>query len=29
MFDTVRDVVAVPSYCNAAPNHWTARPPAV
>jgi hypothetical protein len=29
MFDTVRDVVAVPSYCLAAPGAWAARPPAV
>ena len=29
MFDTVRDVVVVPSYCSAAPDYWTARPPAV
>lgn len=29
MFDTVRDAVAIPSYCRGAPNYWTARPPAV
>jgi hypothetical protein len=29
MFDTVRDAVAVPSYCLASPNGWSGRPPAV
>jgi fructose 5-dehydrogenase small subunit len=29
MFDTVRDAVAVPSYCLASPTGWSGRPPAV
>jgi hypothetical protein len=27
MFDLYRDVVTVPSYCLAAPEYWTSRPP--
>jgi len=27
MFDTVGDVLAVPSYCRAAPGYWTSKPP--
>ena len=27
MFDTVGDVLAVPSYCRAAPGYWTMKPP--
>ncbi len=27
MFDTVGDVLVVPSYCRAAPGYWTTRPP--
>jgi hypothetical protein len=29
MFDPVRDVVVVPSYCRAAPGYWVAKPPQV
>jgi hypothetical protein len=29
MFDTVRDVLTVPSYCRAAPGYWTIKPPTV
>jgi hypothetical protein len=27
MFDPVRDVVVVPSYCRAGPGYWVAQPP--
>lgn len=27
MFDTVGDVLTVPSYCRAAPGYWTTKPP--
>jgi hypothetical protein len=29
MFDPVRDVVVVPSYCRAGPGYWTAQPPSL
>jgi hypothetical protein len=29
MFDPVRDVVVVPSYCRARPGYWAAQPPSL